>query len=172
MLKALPDLIKNFNKEHGHYSNKTSFKGESFDFLNLIDSWSEIVGERLAKHTIPLKNNSGYLTILTNHSAFSQQLSFMDDVIKTKIIKRFPALTGKIKKITFQTSSSHFDQKTETLNKRVKKSTEKVEIPHKYSPLYKKLYAEALEQFNEIHDAELKEQFISIYIQQESSKNT
>jgi len=168
MFKSLSDVMKNFS--HGkHYSQKRpSFQKDSFDFLSLIECWPEIVGERLAKHTMPLKNNNGYLTILTNHSAFSQQLSFMDNILKKKIIQKFPSLTGKIKKIYFQANSTHFEQKIEILNKRKKNQSTKLEIPHKFSPTYKKLYALALEEFSDIDDEELKQQFISIYIQQHS----
>ncbi|MEI8347956.1 MAG: DUF721 domain-containing protein, partial [Pseudomonadota bacterium] len=61
-----------------------------FDFLQLLEAWPDIVGERAAQFTHPLKNTGGVLTILTGHPVFAQQLSFMEEKIKENIYARFP----------------------------------------------------------------------------------
>ena len=56
---------------------KSAKLSDSFDFISLIKAWREIAGEKLSEHTIPLKNQNGTLIVLSNHSAFANELSFL-----------------------------------------------------------------------------------------------
>ncbi len=148
------------------------FGQDTFDFFSLIECWPTIVGEKLGKFTIPLKNHNGNLTVLTNHSAFSQQLGFLEEEIKNKIIKKFPSLKGKINRIYFNYNSEHFNTQVTLSNKILKKDRQDVEkekvIFHKFSPVYKQLKQEAEDLLSEIEDSEVKEILSSIYIQTKS----
>ena len=41
---------------------------DAFNFIELIKVWPDIVGHKIAEHTIPLKNTYQTLVILSNHS--------------------------------------------------------------------------------------------------------
>ena len=128
MFKKLKDILSH-NGNGPHFSKTSSFKNSpqrasrtsknSFDFLNLIYAWDKIVGKQLAESTIPLKNVKGTLTILTHHPAYSQQLSFMEEQLKKKILEHFPQLSSHIKRFNFQTGThvGQFEAKKEKLLK-------------------------------------------------------
>ncbi|WP_290732826.1 DUF721 domain-containing protein [Halobacteriovorax sp. JY17] len=161
------------NASGGVRASKAKYFGQdTFDFFSLIEVWPTIVGEKLGKYTIPLKNHNGNLTVLTNHSAFSQQLGFLEEEIKKKIIARFPSLKGKINRIYFNYNTEHFNGQVSLSNKILKKDTKDVEkeqiIFHKYSPVYKQLKVEADKLLSEIKDEEIREVLSSIYIQTKS----
>jgi hypothetical protein len=133
---------------------------QTFDFLDLIKGWPEIVGPKLAAVTSPLKIKGDCLFIMTRHSSYSQELSFSQEIIKTAIFKHFPKLKPVIKKLGFQTQEGFFEQKA-----REEKAKEQVPKLHPQSPKYKLLKAEAERLFGHIEDSEVKEMMISLYIQ-------
>ncbi|MEC7277303.1 MAG: DUF721 domain-containing protein [Bdellovibrionota bacterium] len=174
MFKKVSDLLgqNNYKKSHYRSRNKGS---ELFNFLDLIARWEEVVGTRMAKVTVPLKNQGKTLTILTNHSAYSQQLSMLEETLKKKIIATFPELRDKVQYLKFQVSTQHFDKEREDLLKRANaghENKEKVQklkqnILHPQSPQYKALRQEALNELGDLVglDDETKERMVSIYIQ-------
>lgn len=135
------------------------------NFLVFIKSWPNIVGERLAKRTIPLKNQNKVLTILTDHPAISQQLSFMEEQLKKIIFKEFPSTENSIKGFKFIVNPKFFKEKKESL-KNLTKSEEKQEPKfHPHSPQYKALKREADSLFEDIEDEEMKDSFFSLFLQ-------
>ncbi len=129
------------------------------------------MGPTLAKHTIPLKNTRKVLTILTNHSAFSEQLKFMEKVLIEKIESHFSELRGQVKELRFIFNSAHFNTQKKMASRAAEEMTEagpalpkKRSLPHPQSPEFKKLRAEAMSIFQDGPE-ELKESFISLYIQ-------
>ncbi|WP_164848228.1 DUF721 domain-containing protein [Halobacteriovorax sp. HLS] len=164
--------VKEYSKDP-RYSKSKYIANETFDFFALIEAWPEIVGPRIGKYTIPLKNQNNCLTVLTNHSAFSQELGFLEEEIKNKIITRFNSLKGKISRINFIYNSHHFTTQVDMAAKFVKNKPKEREVKeeiifHKFSPQYKKLKAQADELFNDLDDLELKESLTSIFIQNKS----
>jgi hypothetical protein len=154
-------------------SKKGIFSEQTFDFFALIEAWPEIVGQRLGKYTIPLKNHNNCLTVLTNHSAFSQDLGFLEEEIKKKIFKRFSSLNGKISRINFIYNTQHFETQVEMAKNFTKAPSEKEiikeeKIFHKFSPQYKALKSQADELFDDLDDEEIKESLTSIFIQNKS----
>lgn len=133
---------------------------QTFDFLELIKKWPDIVGVKLAAVTSPLKIKQGSLFVITKHSSYSQDLSFSAEMIKTEVFKHFPNLKPIIKKLAFQTQENFFEQK-------LVKEQELAQIPrlHPQSPKYKILKQEAERLFSDVEDTELKETLISIFIQ-------
>lgn len=170
MLKKLSTFIE--APERHSVGNNSLKKGksaaikESFDFLALIRAWSEIAGAKLSEHTIPLKNQNGTLIILSNHSAFANELSYMELPLKKKIIDRFPALEKSILSIKFIVDTTHFAQQYQQFIVPIEKK--KIQGLHPYSPEFRKLKKEAEELFLDVLDAELKERMISLYIQTSS----
>jgi len=161
----------NFNKlnykelnEISHHSLKkdvlTTFY-QTFDFLNLINKWPDIVGLPLSKVTTPLKIKFDALIILTQHSAYSQELSFLQEELKLHVFKEFPELKKVIKKILFQTDEIFFRNK-DRIEQKI--SPQKSTL-HPMSPEFriKKALGEKL--FAHICDEELKRVLISIFIQ-------
>lgn len=146
----------------GDSSKKEGIK-ESFDFLALIRAWKDIAGAKLSEHTIPLKNQNGTLIILSNHSAFANELSYMELPLKKKIFEKFPTLEKSISSIKFIVDSTHFSQQYNQFIAPVEKK--KAQVMHPFSPEFRKLKKEAEELFSDLEDAELKEKMISIYIQ-------
>ena len=169
MLKKLSHYI-DFNEPAQTSTRRESQKvktlNESFDFLSLIKSWREIAGDKLSEHTIPLKNQSGTLVVLSNHSAFANELSFMELPLKKKIFAKFPSLDGSIKNIKFIVDSTHFEKQYALFiapNEKIK--NQNAQKLHPYSPLFRKLKKEAEAAFLDIEDLELKNSLISLYIQ-------
>lgn len=167
MLKKLsifidtPDRSK--GSDHSLKKEKNARILDSFDFLALIRSWSEIAGAKLAEHTIPLKNQNGTLVILSNHSAIAAELSYMELALKKKIFAKFPALEQSILSIKFIVDTTHFQtQYQQHIAPLEKKKTQGL---HPFSPEFRKLKKEAEELFSDMTDLELKEKMISLYIQ-------
>ena len=167
--KSLKDLLDNQyqSPNSGRISHKKNQDNkEAFDFLQLVHDWPEIVGPRLSSMTIPLKIQRNKLVILTGHSAFAEQLSFMSNVIIEKINTHFPSLAGKINQINYMTNPTHFKQQKEQAEHTQEKKVKEIEeITHKYSPTDKALIKEANSLFEEIEDEDVKKSLTSIFIQ-------
>ena len=164
MLKKLSQFIDNQSQTiHKPYSKNKAHVFDSFDFLSLIRAWPEIAGTKLAEHTIPLKNQNGTLILLSNHSAFANELSYMELPLKKKIFEKFPNLEKSILSIKFIVDTTYFAKQYEqfvTVRENIAQPT-----LHPYSPEFKRLKKAAEELFSDISDQEIKEKMISIYIQ-------
>lgn len=175
MLKKLSSYLEfsdNSQKSAFNERGRSSKFKEGFNFLNLIKSWKEIAGEKLSEHTIPLKNQNGTLVILSNHSAFAHQLSFMELPLKKKIFEKFPILEESIKNIKFTVDSTHFDQqKAQFAMREGVPKKDNPNLLHPYSPEYRQLKKMAQEMYKDIQDDDIRESFISLHIQVLGSKN-
>ncbi len=136
---------------------------QTFDFINLIKSWPELIGPGLAAVTCPLKMKGDTLIILSKHASYSQNISFLSEELKRKIFVLFPELRPVLKRLNFQTQESFFRPAVGTSEGPPTKST----APrfHPQDPRYKILKSEADRLFAEVADAELKAILTSIYIQ-------
>lgn len=134
---------------------------QTFDFLELIKRWPEIIGEKYARVTSPLKIRQDSLFIMTQHPSYSQNISFLSEEIKEKTFKIFPQLRPIVKKLVFQTQESFFKERKEDLNE----FKQKAQALHPQSPRYKLLKLEADKLFSHIEDVELRELLSSLYIQ-------
>jgi hypothetical protein len=167
-------------KKFNTRSQRPYYKGDSFDFLSLIAQWEDIIGPKLAKHTIPIKNRYRVLTIMTDHPAYSQQLSFMETQIIEKISRRFPELALSLKKIIFQVNTRYFNQKADELrqaaqarpNKTSEKKVQPKKIYHPYDPQVRRFKQEAESEFSDIEDSEIRENLISLFIQKKMEKKS
>lgn len=139
---------------------------QTFDFLDLIKKWPEIVGPKMTLVTSPLKLKQDSLFIITKHSIYSQELSFLSEEIKAEIFKVFPKLKPIIKKLVFQTQENFFEPKETKVNV-LEKTGQAFQTPklHPQSPKYKLLKLEAERLFADVPDPELKSVLISIFIQ-------
>lgn len=152
-------------------TSKTQQLSESFDFISLIKAWKEIAGDKLSQHTIPLKNQNGTLLVLSNHSAFANELSYMELPLKKKIFAKFPNLEKSILNIKFIVDSTHFSKQYAQFvlpTEKIKKQNEN--LLHPFSPEFRRLKKEAEEMFGDIEDADIKEKMISLYIQSGNTK--
>ncbi len=138
----------------------TSFY-QTFDFLDLIKKWPQIVGPKLSDVTSPLRMKQDSLFVMTKHSVYSQELSFLSEEVKVEIFKHFPRLKNIIKKIVFQTQEKFFE-KQEQESARIEKEVQKL---HPQSPRFKLLKIQAERLFQDVPDNEFRERLISIYIQ-------
>lgn len=177
-LKGLGDFLKNFegyknsksSEGHDSASNKRSLNaGEVFDFLALVRDWQIIVGEKLSKHTVPIKNSRQVLTILTDHPAYGQELSFLQTVLIKKIEDRFPALKGKIKRLLFQNDPTFLKTKFSLMTKanaqKDQANTNSAPKYHQHSPEFKAVKKMAEETFLHIDDEETRNALVSLFIQ-------
>lgn len=176
MLKRLSnylDFDTASSKEAKGSSSKENKLTQSFDFISLIKSWPKIAGEKLSEHTIPLKNQNGTLLILSNHSAFANELSYMEIPLKNKIFATFPSLQQSIQKIKFIVDTTHFNQQFLNFAAPLEKIKKKNEtLLHPYSPEFRRLKKEAENLFSDIQEIEIKEQMISLYIQSMNAKSS
>lgn len=136
---------------------------QTFDFLNLIKKWPDIVGPGLCKVTAPLKVKFGSLVIVTIHPTYSHELSYHVEPIKQSIFKEFPQLKSVIQNLQFQSMPQFFQQKS------IMEKNEEIKIQqntlHPQSPQYRMLHAKALKNFEHVQDEDLKQMMINIYIQ-------
>jgi hypothetical protein len=58
--------------------------------LTMGSRWPDLVGEKVAANSRPLKIERGILTVLTRSSAWSQQLSFLGDRILAAVAEKIP----------------------------------------------------------------------------------
>ncbi len=148
-------------KQHDLKRDEMKSFFQTFDFLDLIRKWPEIVGPKMAKVTSPLRLRNDSLTVVTTHSTYSHELSYLSEDIKNAIFKVLPELRPIIKKIIYETQEGYFKERAQQVD----------EIPvskprlHPQSPEYKKLKIEADRLFGHIEDSELKQLMISIFIQ-------
>lgn len=172
---GLKKLDFGFSPSKGGNRNASSKNGASqggFDFLELIKAWESIIGKNFAKKTIPLKHKGDTLTILTEHSSYSAQLKFLEQVLIDKICKKFTSFQGKIKKINFQSNTTIFQEKMKVLTRQISIS-DKPTIPaglHPQSPEYFKLQQEAKQSLGDFEDQDLKASLESLFIQMKSLK--
>lgn len=134
---------------------------QTFDFLELVKRWPDIIGPALSQVTSPLKIKGDSLIIVSKHSSYSQNISFLSEELKMKIFDLFPELKPVIKKLNFQTQEAFFNQQNEVV------AEKKAPAPklHPQDPKYKVLKAEAERLFGDVADQELKEILTSIFIQ-------
>lgn len=160
------DSSKSKPTHQNFYSSKKPTSAGAFDFLELIHSWELIIGPNFSKKTIPLKHKGNVLTILTEHSSFSDQLKFLERPLIQKIEKMFPVFKGKIKSINFYSNSTFFKQKKVQIEKIIS-DKDKVDINkiHPQSPEYHSLIKSAREHLTGIDDPELMKRLESIFIQ-------
>lgn len=170
-MKKLADIFKSSRLPNSGKTGRGTGRGmhssgSVFNFLSLVEAWPSIVGERLANHTIPIKNVRQVLTILTDHPAYGQQLSFMEIELIKKVTGHFPRLKGCIKKIRFQTNPVFFQKQMLQKQKSRKYASPPKEL-HKFSPRYQELKRDAQRLLTDIDDKELHDYLESIYIQSE-----
>jgi hypothetical protein len=169
------------SKPDGFYSKKhTQKQSHPWDFLQLIQEWSDIVGKELGKHTVPLQLKNQRLLILTDHSIYSQLVTNLQFEITDKIQKKFLNLQGKIKSFQFKISPQefqdkifHWNQNTNLKNLQTKSFSEIGNF--RYSPEYEEMRNEAhdflKESLNILEDEECKQLITSLYIQKISNKH-
>ena len=105
--------ISNGPKKTLSSAHRGKNESDIFDFLEMLGKWPEMIGEKMAKVTEPVKIKGKSLVVITAHSAFSQQLSLMKTEVLKKINKVYPQSIGKIKDLTFITNDLFFAQKKE-----------------------------------------------------------
>lgn len=132
---------------------------EGFDFFGLIEAWRDIVGEMLARESIPLRLKNRTLFILTRHPAFADNMKYMEKILLQKIGERFPVAAPMLDKIAFESNEVFFQEKARPFLKT------KAPTLHPHSPEFKRLKAEAEKLFADVSDAAERDRWISLYIQ-------
>ncbi len=148
---------------------------EGMAFIHLITNWEQLAGIELSRHSIPLKLQNGVLQIMTDHSAYSQKISFMQNDLIEKICKKYPFFADKIQKLSFNVNETFFkkikDKKTENLKSLKKQKTGHPEqkenefLLHPLSPEYLRLKKLSDDLFCDIKDQEIKESMQKIFFQ-------
>lgn len=146
--------------QKGWYSRS----GHTFDFIYLIRKWDQIVGKLLAQNTIPHKIIKNTLIIMTKHSVFASELSFMGPQIIQKIEEHVPELEGKIKKVKFSHANYSWE---EFQNASFQKANKKPQVQklHPFSPEFRIRKAKAQKLFSDIEDEEIKELLEKLFIE-------
>ncbi len=132
---------------------------EGFDFFELVTAWRDLVGEKLAEVSIPLRLKNRTLFILTRHPAIADQMSYLERILLPKIAERFPLAKPMLDRIAFESNESFF------LQRRAQHSRPAPPRLHPYSPEYRRARAEAEALFSTVSDPTERERWISLYIQ-------
>ncbi len=138
---------------------------EGFDFFGLMVAWHDIVGEMLAKESLPLRLKNHTLFILTRHPAIAANMKYAEKVLLEKIHDRFPVTVKMLDRIAFESNEVFFQEKARPFLK------PRATALHRHSPEYKRLRMEAETLCAEINDPIEKERWISLYIQSCQSNN-
>ena len=171
-LKHFGDAFRGNSNPSGENARESYYKKDSVDFICLIRSWKDIVGDLLTKHTVPLKLSNNVLVVLARHSAYAQELSYMSEMLKAKIFERYPSLRPELKSVQFIASERYFlerdqeekDNKTPNIFSEEFIKREKTK-KHEHSPEYLKIKSSLREELEGIDDPELRELLISLKIQ-------
>jgi hypothetical protein len=147
---------------HGMKRDELQSFYQTFDFLDLIKQWPNIIGPKLNSVTSPMKLKQDTLFIITKHSSFSHELMYRQEDIKSEIFKVFPRLRHMIKKISFQTQETFFEERNKAMNVPPAFAPGRL---HPQSPQFRALKLEAERLFSDIEDPELRSSLISIFIQ-------
>jgi hypothetical protein len=78
-------LINASDVLQGLLQNSKSALGDGFLRWRLEQEWPKVVGETIAKQTLPCAYERGTLHIWVRHPAWMQQLWFFKDVIRDKV---------------------------------------------------------------------------------------
>jgi hypothetical protein len=190
MVKRLKHILSGYipttRSHHSHNYKKKSWDPPEktlhlFDFFQLVMQWEQIVGQKLATKTTPLKIYQETLQIIIPHSSWAQELSFLSSPILEKIHKLFPSSLQVIKKISFQYSASWkpLVEQFPKLKTTQHSSTQSLNVSdqhtnttplsfsycHPHSPVYQQAYREAEKFFCDLENKELKDAFIKLYLQ-------
>lgn len=149
-------------KEHDLKRDEMKSFYQTFDFIDLLKKWPVIVGPKMAKVTSPLKLKNDSLVVVTTHSTYSHELSYLSEEIKKAIFKELPELKPVIKKIIYETQESYFKERPAVSPEIKPELSAKL---HPQSPQYKLKKAEAERIFGSVEDPELRALMISIFIQ-------
>ena len=76
-----------YRRKQGYFTRNEN----TFDFIYLLKAWGEIVGEFMAKNSLPLRTNRKTLYVATKHQIFAAEMSFLIPEILKKIHERFPS---------------------------------------------------------------------------------
>jgi hypothetical protein len=175
-IRTLADILSRDDDEQEVYHTDQSLrnqrakqgfftaKAHSFDFLHLIKCWKDIVGPMLAQNTIPLKIKAGQLYVLTKHSVFAQELSFVDQVIIEKIKKDFPSFEKQIEKIRYITGNFSAEEFNRHPNKKAANDLSQKKQPHPFDPIYRQKLLKAQSFFADVEDSEMRELLIKAYL--------
>lgn len=166
-MKKIDDIL-NHSTNKKSQQNYRYYQKDSFDFFQLVNKWPDIVGEKLAQMTAPLKIRTGTLYIATGQGIYADHLHFLSEEIKKKIINKFPLLKKHIQRIQYLNSPNLHrmqgnNEELFSLDKTQLGNFSKQLNPH--SPEYRQRYSEADKLFSHVTDEEMKESLISLYIQ-------
>lgn len=135
----------------------------TFDFIHLVKRWEELVGPMLAQNTIPLRIKNSQLYVLTKHAVFSQELSFMEQLLIQKIEDTFTGFKNKIKKIRFVTGNFSSEEFNQFQQKTIEKAPqENKSSAHRFDPHYRQRKAQVSQFFSDIDDPEIQELLVQI----------
>lgn len=162
---SLKDIFSSHETKSQRHRVSKGSKNDFLNFLDIILQWPNIVGKRFYEHSIPLKLQGPRLVILTDHSTYSQHLSFYENDVLKKIHKILPEYKEKITKMTFQVNSTIFKDKFLQQVKMTSDKKNKKTI-HPFSPQYIQLKKQAEIEYQYIEDDQIKNLLMSIYIQQ------
>lgn len=149
-------------KEHDLKRDEMKSFYQTFDFIDLINKWPQIVDPKMAKFTSPLRIMKDTLVVVTVHSTISHEMSYFSEELKKNIFKVLPELKPIIKKVVYETQESFFKVRQDVETKKAEEQKPKL---HPQSPQYKLKKAEAERLFASVEDPELKAMMISIFIQ-------
>jgi predicted nucleic acid-binding Zn ribbon protein len=80
--KGLGDIVGSLTQELGWT--------EPLARSEMIDAWPEVVGDEMAKHSVPMTIDKGTLVIRCDSTAWATQLRLMRGTITTFIAERYP----------------------------------------------------------------------------------
>ncbi|MBL7665914.1 MAG: DUF721 domain-containing protein [Bacteriovoracaceae bacterium] len=164
MFKNLNEILNNPNakRQKGQKTSYRDYSDDILDFVQLVQNWDKIVGTSLAQNSQPLKIQNSTLFVLVKHSVFSQELNFLSETLKQKIIEHFPSLRSFVYQIKYLSSPQFFQKKAEQkLEQQIKHS----QTNHPQSPYYLQKKAEAEKIFSHLEDREAKDLLVSLYLQ-------
>lgn len=146
-------------RQKGYFTSK----GNTFDFIHLLKSWKDIVGEMLAKHSLPLKIYKKTLYVSTKHQIFAQEMGFLIPDILDKIYEHFPNLESHISNIKF-INNEFLGENLEKRKSALEFQPKAKRKVHPFSPEYLHKKSEAQKIFGDIEDPEIRDILTKYYL--------
>ena len=165
-MRELKNILRGLGLKIPSQKKSTAKNKNSLDFIHLINNWKNVVGKSMSKHTLPLKLIDKKLIILVNHPAIAEQLRGMQRSLLLKILKAYPSMRKEIEGLGFKTNPTVFAKQSKSVQPvQTTKAKPAKKGPHRFSPEYQRIAAEAQEIAKDIEDPELKELMTSLAMQ-------
>ena len=142
--------------------------------ISVFDVWESVVGEAIARQSVPVSLSDGILRVEVGHPAYADELSVMKTEYLSKLEKKLESLNDRRRKpirpnrvVDIRCSlNPHISKKRNGENGTKSESSQKQTVRKNSEPISPELLDRIEAAVSEVSDAELREALKSLFITQ------